>query len=199
MESCISPGLPPLRAQPLENGKPHSLPTWALVMACRRRRLKRLPSVLYLMSVHGLGSWKASVCMAVNIILKSVGASKQPCFTKLAFENVVDDSPSSNCRTIWMKCFGHPDFMIFQRPFQQMPLWDQRKWYSDWDLVLGISPATILLRTPFCSISICPSHHRWSGCVLLIHPVTLQTHCRLDFLNWEMLSCFGVSFHWRRH
>ena len=50
-------------------------------LACSLLRLNSLPSVRYRMSKPGLASRKASVSIAENIMLNSVGARTQPCFT----------------------------------------------------------------------------------------------------------------------
>ena len=47
------------------------------------------------MLMPGSESWKASVSMAVNIMLNSVEASTQPCFTPFVTGKGVDDSPLS--------------------------------------------------------------------------------------------------------
>ena len=130
MECCMSSGLPALRVQSSVNRKWRSLSKWTLVLAWRRRKLNSLQSLLYLMSMPWSESWKASVSMAVNVMLNSVGASRQPCFTLFVTGKGVDDSPLSrtwawmlswNWRTNVMNLSGHPNLlMMLQRPLRLM-------------------------------------------------------------------------------
>ena len=73
--------------------KSRSLTLWTLVFALRRRRLKSLPSVQYLMLI--CDAWicvqegitqrcREHTCKNENV--KSVGADKQPCFTQFVTE-----------------------------------------------------------------------------------------------------------------
>ena len=95
MEYCISSALPVFKAQSSAKRKSLSLSTWTFVLACSLLRLNSLPSVRYRMSKPGLASRKASVCIAENIMLNSVGARTQPCFTPFVTGKGVEDSLSS--------------------------------------------------------------------------------------------------------
>ena len=52
-------------------------------------------SCIWMMSIPSSLSRKASVSMAENMMLKSVGAGTQPCFTPLVTEKASDISPTS--------------------------------------------------------------------------------------------------------
>ena len=71
-----------------------------LVTACRCGGLNSFPSHLYLMGMPGVVSLKASVCIAENICLNSMGARTQPCFTPLVTGNEFEALPSSSTRAI---------------------------------------------------------------------------------------------------
>ena len=95
MEYRISSALPVFKAKSSAKRKSLSLSTWTFVLACSLLRLNSLPSVRYWMSKPGLASRKASVCIAENIMLNSVGARTQPCFTLFVTGKGVEDSLSS--------------------------------------------------------------------------------------------------------
>ena len=103
-----------------------STSVYTLDLACNLLRLKSFPSKRYLIGIPLSPSWKASVCMAENIMLNSVEASTQPCLTPFVTGNGSENSPSFrtlasipswNYRTIAMNLAGQPDFAItFQSP-----------------------------------------------------------------------------------
>jgi len=123
---CIISSVLAFRAQSSAKRKSLITVSFTLVMDCRRLGLNTRPSVQYLRGIPSSESLKASVSIAANTMLKSVGASTQPCFTPLVIEKVSDMSPSSrteaiipscNCRTTVMNVFEHPNFfIIFHRP-----------------------------------------------------------------------------------
>ena len=76
MECNISSALSVFKAQSSAKRKPLSLSTWTFVFACSLLKLNSLPSVRYRMFMPGLTSRKASVSIAENIMLNSVGAKK---------------------------------------------------------------------------------------------------------------------------
>ena len=89
-------------------------------------RVKQLSVSLNLMLVPGSHFLKASVSIAENTMLNSVGARTQPCLTPLVTGKASEDSLSSRTRaimpswiwrTIAMNVLGQPNFsMIFQSP-----------------------------------------------------------------------------------
>lgn len=64
-----------------------------LGLRLQRLRLKTEPSKRHLTPIPVFVPSKASVSVAENIKLKSVGARTQPCFTLLETENGSEDSP----------------------------------------------------------------------------------------------------------
>ena len=101
-----------------------SISVCTLDLGCNLLRLKSFPSKRYLIGIPLSPSWKASVSMAENIMLKSVEASTQPCLTPFVTGNGSENSPSFwplasisswNCRTIAMNLAGQLNFaIIFQ-------------------------------------------------------------------------------------
>ena len=97
-----------------------------LVFAFSLLRLKTEPSIRCLMPMPMSVSAKASVNIAENIRLNSVGARTQPCFTQFDTRNGSDEFPSSSTlaiipscrrRTMVMNFGGQPYFaIILQRP-----------------------------------------------------------------------------------
>ena len=122
-----------------------------MVFACSQLRLTTMPITISMLE-------KASVSMAENIMLKSVGTRKQPCLTPLETENGSEDSPLSwtlaciprcSCRTIVLNLVGHPYFaMIPQRP---SPL-TVSKWYAP---VLSMNEFNLLSSNVYTSIFVC--------------------------------------------
>ena len=100
ISSCIFCSLLAFSAQ--SSAKRRSLITVSLtlVTACRRRGLNSFVLHLYLMGMPGEVSLKASVSMAENIRLNSVGARTQPCFIPLVTGNEFEALPSSSTRAI---------------------------------------------------------------------------------------------------
>ena len=93
---------------------------------CRRLRLNSFRSDLCLILMPASQSLDASVSIAENIKLNSVGARTQPCVTPLETGKDSDGSPSSrtracmpslNWRTMVMNLWGQPNLlMIFHNP-----------------------------------------------------------------------------------
>lgn len=76
------------------NRKSHTEASFTLVLAYNLRRLKSLPPVLNLiLMVVSSSPQKASDRMAENIMLNSVGASTQPCWTPLVTRKGSVDGP----------------------------------------------------------------------------------------------------------
>ena len=95
ISSCISCSLLAFNAQ--SSAKTRYLITVSLTLltACRRRGLNSFPSHLYLMGMPVEESSKASISIAENNKLNSVGARTQPCFTPLITGNGSEAFPSS--------------------------------------------------------------------------------------------------------
>ena len=126
ISSCISCSLLAFSAQ--SSAKTRSLITVSLTLltAWRRRGLNSFPSHLYLIGMPGEVSLKASIRIAENNRLNSVGARTQPCFTPFFTGNGSEAFPSSstramipswNCLTIFTSLSGQPNLdMIFHNP-----------------------------------------------------------------------------------
>ena len=100
ISSCISCSLLAFSTQ--SSAKRRSLITVSLtlVTACRRWGLNSFPSHLYLMGMPGEVSLKASVSIAKNIRLNSMGVRTHPYFTPLVTGNRSKAFPSSSTRAI---------------------------------------------------------------------------------------------------
>ena len=82
-------------------------------LACSLLRLNSLPPVRYRMSKPELASRKASVSIAENIMLNSVGARTQPCFTPFVTGKGVEDSLSSRSLHSIVKRSDHLDEFVW--------------------------------------------------------------------------------------
>ena len=102
ISSCISCSLLVLGVHCLSSAKRKSLSTvqvsFTFVTTCRRLRLNSFPSDLCLILMPASQSLDASVSIAENIKLNSVGTRTQPCVTPLETGKDSDGSPSSRTR-----------------------------------------------------------------------------------------------------
>ena len=119
ISTCILCSSLALRAQSSAKRKSLRTVSFTFVTACSLLGLNNFPSVLNLMLMPGLQPQKASVSIAENIMLNSIGARTQPCLTPLVTEKAMEGSPSSrtraiipswNWRTISMNVLGQPNF-----------------------------------------------------------------------------------------
>ena len=118
ISTCISCSSLALRAQ--SSAKRKSLRSLLhLRDGLQSPRVEQLEQVLNLLLMPGSQSLKASVSIAENIMLNSVGARTQPCLTPLVTGKASEGSPSSrtraimpswNWRTIAMNVLGQPNF-----------------------------------------------------------------------------------------
>ena len=115
ISSCISCSLLTFSAQSSANRRSLITVSFTLVTACRRWGLNRFSSHLHLMGMPGEVSLKASVSIAENIRLNSMGARTQPCFTPFVTGNGSEAFPSSSTRAIIPS--GQPNLdMTFHSP-----------------------------------------------------------------------------------
>ena len=96
ISSRISCSLLALRAQSSANRKSLITVSFNFVTVCRRLMLKNVPSYLCLMLILATQSLYASVSIAKNIYLDSVGAKRQPCLTPLETGKDFDGSSYYN-------------------------------------------------------------------------------------------------------
>ena len=93
--NCMPASETALRVQSSANKKSLMVPVKTLVFAGSLLRLKTEPSVRYLMPMPPSTSPKASVSIAENMRLNSVGARTQPCFTLFEIEKGSEVFPLS--------------------------------------------------------------------------------------------------------